>query len=143
MRCNKEDLSNPYNSITIAELSHNRQGLNENIISEANDVLYNISSKNSFEKYDKEICSIKIKDLNNEEQYDKFFTDQHNSANIKLIHQPVPCMYPHTIFRIILNGEIVTFDNYKTGLKKLNKLRIIIKEELASMIYTETLSQSN
>lgn len=142
MRCDAEDLNNPYNSITLAELSHNRRGKERHPMSNPSDVLYNIKSDVNFEKYpDKSICTIKILDLTETHIYDKSFQDSEKIATIKLIHDPLPCMYPHCVFRISYNGEIVTYDNYKQGLKKANKLRNQLKIELASMIVNNTLSQ--
>jgi len=143
MRCTPEKLSNPYNSITISDLSHNRRGNEESPLSESTDVLYNIRPDLDFEKYpDKVVCTIRILDLNNENKYDKSFEDNGDIATIQLIHDPEPCMYPHCIFRILFNGEVVTYDNYKDNIKKANKLRNSLKTELASMIVTETLSQT-
>lgn len=143
MRCAADNLSNPYNSITLSELSHNRGGSNENPISDPDDVLYNIRPDLDFEKYpDKVVCTIRILDLNEQSQYDKSFSDGSNAATIRLIHEPLPCMYPHAVFRILFNEEIVTYKNYKDNLKKANKLRNSLKTELASMIVTQTLSQT-
>lgn len=51
-------------------------------------------------------------------------------------------MYPHSVFRVRLNGEIVTYENYKDTLKKVNKIRNLLKEELASMIRQNQVSQN-
>ncbi len=102
MRCAPDKLSNPYNSITISDLSHNRRGSEENPVSESEDVLYNIRPDIDFEKYtDKVVCTIRILDLNADNKYDKSFTEDGNTATIRLIHEPEPCMYPHCVFRIL------------------------------------------
>jgi len=86
------------------------------------------------------VCTIKILDLTESNQYNKQFTDaKNNSARILLLHDPVPCMFPHCFFRVWYNEEVATMDNKID--KKYNELRNKLKHELASMIYTETLSQ--
>lgn len=52
-------------------------------------------------------------------------------------------MYPHCIFRITLNGDIVTYDNYKETLGKVHKIRNEIREELASMIVRRQVHQAD
>ncbi len=86
------------------------------------------------------ICPIRIKDLSKDGQYEKWFNDEKgNIARIKLLHDPDPCMFPHCIFRVWYNEEIANMDdkNYTRN----RKIKIQIKHELASMIYTQTLSQ--
>ncbi len=94
---------------------------------------------------DKEVCTLRIISLNEKNQYEKEFTQEKNghlaTARIKLIHDPVPCMYPHCIFRIWLNGVVVTFGSYKQTLKKWRKIRTELKQELASMIIQKAVSQ--
>ncbi|MEO6838549.1 MAG: hypothetical protein ABI185_09170 [Ginsengibacter sp.] len=147
-RCRQEDLKNPYLAGTLSELSHNRSGLIEDILCNPDDVLYNIKPEEQDEKYeDLKVCTIRIKDLNNENRYKKTFREIKNgetfNAVIELFHDPIPCMYPHSVFKIWLNGEIVTYQNYKQTLKKVNQIRNSIREELASMVRKKELSQKD
>lgn len=147
-RCKLEDLKNPYRASTLSELSHNRSGLIEDILCNPNDVLYNIEPGGQAEKYEElKVCTIRIKDLNMENKYKKTFSEIKNgetfNAIIELFHDPIPCMYPHSVFRIWLNGEIITYENYKQTLKKMHQIRNSIREELASMIWKKELSQKN
>ena len=148
MRCKPEALKNPYESISITELSHNRAGLQHNILCNPDDVLYSIKSDEPFEKYEGlDVCTLAIKSLNANNQYHKEYSEEKNGQTytgmIKLLHEPVPCMYPHSVFRVWLNGETVTYDNYKQTLKKVTKIRNLLKEELASMIRRNQVSQDD
>ncbi len=146
-RASPEIIENPYKTVTIAELSHNLGGHPEKILSLPEDVLFSIKEEEDFEKYtDKEICTLRIISLNNLNQYDKDFSQEKNgekaTAKIKLLHDPVGCMYPHCVFRVWLNGTIVTYKNYKQTLNKWKKIRTELKQELASMIIHRVISQN-
>jgi len=145
LRCRIDLLKNPYKTISITELSHNRSGLPGDVLCNPDDVLYNILEKNNFEKYELEVCVLDIKNLNEESKYRKAFNETKNGQNyvgvIELIHEPEPCMYPHSVFRIWLNDEKVTYKNYKETLTKVHQIRNSIKEELASMIRQRQVSQ--
>jgi hypothetical protein len=148
MRCKPEVLNNPYKDISITELSHNRSGLSNNILCNPDDVLYSIKENEAFEKYfDMEVCTLEIISLNETEKYKKSFTETKNGNDLtsilEILHEPEPCMYPHSVFRVWLNDEKVTYDNYKTTLKKAHKIRNSIKEELASMIRRRQVSQED
>jgi hypothetical protein len=142
-RCKPEDLLNPYNSISLAEISHNRAGEKLHIVSYENDVLINIVKDLGFERYDNMVvCKIKILDLTANGQYNKSFNDDKgNVAKIMLLHEPEPCMYPHCVFRVWYNEEVAKMDNKQYT--RNNQIRIKLKHELAGMIYTNTLSQIN
>lgn len=138
-RCNAEVLDNPYKSISITELSHNRKGLSSETLSNPDDVLFNINLDETEERYTGlEICTIEIKSLDSNYQYVKNFTESKNNVDhnctFKLIHDPAVCMYPHCVFRVWINNELITYDNYNQTIKKLNKIRAFLKEDLASMI---------
>lgn len=148
MRCPPESLSNPYRSISITELSHNRSGLKSEILCNPEDVLFSILEKEHFEKYaNKEICTLEIVSLNESNNYRKTFKEEKESIEfegiLELLHEPEQCMYPHSVFRVWLNNEIVTYDNHKNTLGKQTKIRNRIKEELASMIIQRRVSQEN
>ncbi|CAN5588655.1 hypothetical protein BH10BAC4_BH10BAC4_19790 [soil metagenome] len=146
-RCKPEELENPYKKISIAELSHNRSGFPLDSLSTAADVLYNINPNNTFERYTNlEICILEIKSLTPQNIYRKQFSetkaDVIYNAIIELRHDPGDCMYPHSVFRVSFNGEIVTYDNYQKTLGKHPKIRNSIKEEIASMIKRRQVSQN-
>lgn len=148
MRCKSDVLVNPYKGMSITELSHNRSGSNNNILCNPDDVLYNIVPENIFEKYEGlEVCILDIKSLNGDKKYRKYFSETKNGQEytgaIELLHEPEPCMYPHSVFRIWVNNEKVTYENYKETLTKVNKIRNSIKEELASMIRKRELRQDD
>lgn len=139
-RCKEEKFLNPYAEISLADVSINRQGNPSCPISEPNDALYNITdSKN--EQYECGIIILEIKEIN--KPYIKKFVDT-DGANIEhtvemeLIHDPLNCMYPHSLFKFRLNGQEVTMLNYESTLKKSNKaisrLRKRCKDELTRMI---------
>lgn len=145
-RCEKSVLENPYEKITIAELSHNRSGEN-NSLSHPKDVLFNISDDTSFETYDGlEICELRIVDLNPYNKYSKNYTETKNQIEyyclFELFHEPEPCMYPHVVFRVTLNGEIIQKGkSYESSIKKLTRIKNSLKEEIASMIVRRQISQ--
>lgn len=146
-RCKPEVLENPYIGISVAEVSHNRSGV-DNVISVEEDVLYNIVPELGVEKHHLSICTLEIKDLNEDSKYHKKFPQEpdpkiDSTATIDLLHDPAPCMYPHSLFRVHLNGELVTLDNYKTTLNKSHQIRSMIKTELAKMILRREVSQEN
>lgn len=143
-RCKSEVLDNPYKAISITELSHNRSGLNSNILCVPDDVLFNIKENEPEERYEGlEICIIEIKYLESNSVYNKTYSETKNSAQfncrIRLIHEPDCCMYPHSVFRVWINDELITYDNYNDTVKKLNKIRSLLKNELASMIIQNAL----
>jgi hypothetical protein len=141
-RCKPEEMTNPYNTISLAEISHNRAGDTQNIISEANDVLYNIVPAAEGERHaDMMVCHIVIKDLDEKGQYDKSFSDDKgNVARMRLLHDPDPCMFPHCVFRVWYNEEVAKMEN--RNYTRNGKIRIQLKHELASMIYTNILTQA-
>lgn len=146
-RCEHDELENPYLKISLVEISHNLGTCGEEVISESHDVLFSIREDEQFEKYsDKEIATIEIKKLNEAGQYKKSFTQIKNGGEvtgyITLIHDPVSCMYPHSIFRIYYNDTCVGFENYRQTLQKANQIRTSIREELAFMLIRKELWQN-
>jgi hypothetical protein len=144
-RCKEEALENPYKVVSLCEVSHNRQGHVNNILSEADDVLYAITGE--AERYtDKKICTLKIVALTNEGAYHKTFHETKNGTEfvgrMKLMHDPDECMYPHSIFRVWLNDEVVDMQNYDVTLKKVNKIRTYLKEDIAAMIVARKVDQN-
>lgn len=150
-RIDANNLINPYLEIKLTDISHNIGTNNGKTISEPEDVLFNISPKFDIEKFtDKIPLALEIKNLNNENQYNKQFNftckeQSDHVANMRLLHHPENCMYPHCVFEIRLNNEEVTFDNYaKTlGVKKLKDLRTMLRDELTSMIRRKAIEQNS
>lgn len=145
-RCTKEEIENPFKSISICELSVNRQGTEENRISLPEDVLVNITSREVPHILAKEICVLVIRDLNPATQtYNKdFFEVKDNrtyTANMTLVHDPHECMYPHSLFRITVDDDVITFANYEDTIKRLKQLRTLLKSELAAMIVQRQITQ--
>jgi hypothetical protein len=138
-RCNPKELENPFQAISLRDISNNLGTNCGNFISEMDDVLFNIVPEDEIEKYTgKVVCVLEIKSLNQNNQYIKNFQEikegNSNDCNMQLLHDPLFCMYPHCVFRIWVNKVVVTKDNYEVTLSKLNKLRTAIRQELATMI---------
>ncbi|HRG00812.1 MAG TPA: hypothetical protein PKZ75_06830 [Bacteroidia bacterium] len=143
-RCTPVELENPFKGISICELSHNRQGLAGNIISQPQDALINITGVGE-NTYDKVVCTLVIRDINEQlGTYCKEFNQEkdktlHN-AKLQLIHEPDNCMYPHCVFRVWLDEELITYDNYNL-VDKLKQIKTQLKSALASMIIQKQISQ--
>jgi hypothetical protein len=138
-RCNHQELENPFKTISLRDISNNLGTNFGKIISEKDDVLFNIVPEDEIEKYaGKVVCNLEIKSLTLNNQYEKNFLEikdgKNNNCTMQLIHDPLHCMYPHCIFRIWVNNIVVTKENYEVTLSKLNKLRTYIRQELATMI---------
>jgi len=147
-RCRPEEIDNPFASISISELSHNRSGPEGQDISRPEDVLYNIQLESELQYHtDKVVCVLRIETLTLEQKYRKQFEETKNdniyTSIMELLHDPESCMYPHCVFRIWVNDVQVTLDNYKENLKKLNVIRNSLKEELAFMIVKKIISQDS
>jgi len=141
-RCKPEYLDNPFGNINLTELSHNRSGFGDQILSDENDVLYSIKIYEEIEIYnDQQISTLEIISLNQENKYCKIFEQMKDGnkiiARMDILHDPEPCMLPHCIFRIWVGDDKITSDNYKVTLKKFNEIRNKIREELTSMIIKE------
>lgn len=146
-RCKPESLQKPYDNISLYDISHNRNFNNEETFKEE-DVFYNIIEDDLRIKYeDLNFVSFFIKKLSPENiTYNKklFFDDI--SMQIVLKHSPAPCMYPHSVFEISIDGIIINKENYKNELGKKNKkyssIRNIIRQELTSLMQTGFLDDS-
>ena len=141
-RCSGDSCKKPYDRISLYSISHNRN-FSDNDTYPKEDVLINIVESEESEKYDSEIVILKIEDLGDQETYIKRLIsrdDKNISAEIKLIHDPLPCMYPHSVFEIFLGGVAVTDENYKKTLGRSNRtmknLRSDIRQELTSIVQT-------
>ena len=146
-RCKPKELENPYATVTpLWDISHNIGTCCGIQLSEESDVLYSIKEDEEVERYDKLTFQLRIKSLNENSIYSKEFVQVKDNINyigkLELIHDPTPCMYPHCIFRIWVNDVKVDRDNYRQGLKKLNKLKNDIRQELSIMIFRGEIDQN-
>lgn len=135
-RAQSDKLETPFKSISLREISSNIGTCNLIEISKPEDVLLNIDINNQFETYENyETYTLEIKELLGNVYIKEFYTEHHKFI-VKLIHDPLPCMYCHCVFRIWFNNEIVTKTNYEStlGKKKFRKIRTKIRQELGSMI---------
>lgn len=138
-RCPNDLLENPFGSITLSDISLNRQGKNTNSpISVPDDVLLNIIEKtgNNVPKYHESIVVLKIKRLLKNNSFKKIITESGNVLYMNLKHDPVPCNYSHTVFELTLNKTIVTYSNYDEtlGKKKYKRIRQDCRLQIAKMI---------
>lgn len=147
-RANESEIDNPYQAISLVDLSHNLGKHNNQQLSVPEDVLFSIKEDEAFEKYEDKIpVAIEIKDLLPTHTYRKEFEQIKNGerhvGKIELKHAPENCMYPHCVFQIFLDEVEVTFKNYKETLKKFNQIRTSMREEFASMLIRHELSQKD
>jgi hypothetical protein len=116
------------------------------VLCNPDDVLFSIRANEDFQNYkEKVVCILEIKNLNSENKYKKQYTQKKDNIDfvgvMELLHDPVPCMYPHCVFRVWINEEIVTIDNRKDTIDKYKEIRTRLKDELASMIWKKQVSQ--
>jgi hypothetical protein len=149
-RCNpnKIDSENPYSDISLFDVSINRQGNPKKPICIDRDVLFNIEGK-GITLYEQGIITLKIKELSNPYNYRKKFQESFPNSeddkiyivNMELIHKPLQCMFPHSVFQFTFENVAVTKENYGNGFGKsnrtLSKLRQKCKAELLGMIIKE------
>lgn len=150
-RAPEQLIENPFGTISLADLSHNIGTNHGRKISKMEDVLYSIKEEEDFIKYPEEVISLKFISLNDQDTYDKIYTDTKNDqlkVRIRFLHDPVECMYPHCVFQFFVfdnpdhEGMEVTFQNYKRtlGQNKFRRLRTRLRQELAKMIIRESIS---
>lgn len=142
-RCTSTDCVKPYSRKNLYDISHNRN-FNNSEDYPAVDVLYNIDKDDERQHYDdQEFITLKIRDINGKHTFVKNIKSEDDiSINIQIIllHKPVPCMYTHSAFEILLNNLPITKENYNSTLGKKNRtyknLRYIVRQELSLMIQT-------
>lgn len=149
-RCNSDQCTKPYHSISLYDVSHNRN-FNDKINYPKEDVLFNIDK--SSEKHiieNKEISISVIKSVSENFTFEKKIISTEDPdlyVEIKLIHSPIACMYPHCAFQISLNGIVITRDNYNNTLNKrsvkFKNLRRDIRLELTSIIYSSIIDNDS
>jgi len=150
-RSKPENLTKPYDNISLRDISHNRN-FNDDIAYPMNDVLFNTDLDDDREIYEGlEVVLLVITELQNETTFKKEIIYSQNLEDIKVMiklkHDPIPCMYPHSVFEISVNNEIVNQNNYNSILGKKNKtysnLRSEIRQELTSMIQNRVVDSSS
>lgn len=149
-RCNINQLKKPYQSISLYDISHNRNFNNKKKYPKE-DVLFDINREtDSVHIENKEISISTIKSINENRTFEKkIISDEDTNliACIKLIHSPVSCMYPHCSFQISLNDVVVTKENYSRTLnknpRKFKNLRREIRLELTSIIYSSIIDNNS
>tara|TARA_R110002095_G_scaffold74807_4_gene63785 strand:- start:1139 stop:1714 length:576 start_codon:yes stop_codon:yes gene_type:complete len=140
-RCKLGQCSKPYLSISLYDVSHNRN-FNDSKLYPKEDVLFDINENTDIEQIENKDISISvIKSLSQNNTFEKEIISDDDPdiiVNIKLIHSPVPCMYSHCAFQISLKDDIITKENYSKTLGKKPKvyknLRRDIRIELTSII---------
>lgn len=148
-RCKSDECSKPYDKISLYDISHNRNFCN-NQEYRRDDVLYNIIENDQRQQYQNfDTTVLKIQSLQDNTTYFKEIVSQENpdlSVTIKLIHDPIPCMYPHSVFEVSVNGDTINSENYNSLLNKKNRtfknLRSDIRQELTSIIQTGLIDSS-
>ncbi len=148
-RSKPDNLLKPYDNISLCDISHNRNFNSPNLYSKEY-VLFNINEHDEIEQYNGfEVITFKIINLNSEITYKKEIIshlDDSLRVLIILVHRPEPCMYPHSVFEVILNSTIIDRLNYKKTLGKDNRtfsfLRTTIRQYLTSMVQTGLIDAS-
>lgn len=149
-RCKSGECSKPYDKISLYDISHNRNFCNPEEYRKE-DVLYNIIENDPRQRYiDLDTVVLEIRNLLDNITYYKEIVSRENPnirAGIRLVHDPIPCMYPHSVFEITINGVLINRENYDLLLNKRNKtfknLRSDIRQELTSIIQTGLIDPSN
>lgn len=153
-RCKPENLKKPYDIISLYDISHNRN-FNEDIV-KSESVYFNILENVPIEKYTElNHVTLLISQLSNNTTFYKKISKKNNQeidfvVEITLKHDPVPCMYPHSVFEIRLNNEVICKENYNSTLnlkkgenkKILSDLRSEIRQELTSIIQSGLINDS-
>ncbi len=154
-RCKAEERENPFDSISLVDLSLNRGGDEDFEFSVPRDVLFNTNptEKKMQQLFDDEVVvELEIMELNSKAQYKKKFYEPELDQNeeksndqfcceIFLRHKPDKCNYSHCAFEFYFKGELVTWSNYTKTLGKKNsetsKIRTKCKFEISRMIIKE------
>lgn len=145
-RCSQGKKANPFDGISLVDLSVNRSGHADNLLSKPNDVLLNTDPANGKGQIlNEEIVCLRIAELNEYGQYIKENSNEKdvngtkitNTCLIHLKHKIEECNYAHCAFEIYFNGIEMTYKNYDKNLKKDTLLRTWCKLEIVKMIVRE------
>ena len=150
-RCNIEECTKPYQKLSkLYDISHNRN-FSDSESFPKEDVLFDIRIHNTREIIpDKHINVSIIKSLSDNHTFERNFESVDDSSvivYIKLIHNPLPCMFSHCVFEISINDIVISDENFATTLGKDNKLnknlRRDIRQELTSIIYSNIVDSNS
>lgn len=151
-RCKPGQCSKPYQAISLYDISHNRN-FNDRATYQKDDVLFDIDESTNVQFIvNKDISTSIIKSLSQNKTFEKKIVSDNNgstlTANIKLIHSPLPCMYSHCAFEVSLDKTVITKGNYSNTLGKRNpkaykNLRRDIRIELTSIIYSSIIDNDS
>jgi hypothetical protein len=140
-RCPEKYRYNPFDTISLSDISVNRRGPDENtILSEPEDVLLNFNLENQKGEIitDEVVSALEIKELDSNMEYLKTEEVDGASCKIHLKHDKIECNYSHSAFKIFFNGdELDSFKKYSDSLKKHSILKTWCKNELSKMIIKE------
>ncbi len=114
-RCKENECLKPYDKISLYDISHNRNfGSPEDYPKE--DVFYNILEDDPQQVYPNlSFTILTLKNIENEQTFKKeviSLDDTDLKALIWLKHDPLPCMYTHSVFEVSVNKIIVNKENY-------------------------------
>ena len=150
-RCNIEECTKPYQKLSkLYDISHNRN-FGNNISFPKDDVLFDINPHSEQEIIpNKHVNVSTIKALSKNNTFEKSIQSDDDPSvvlSIKLLHDPLPCMYSHCVFEISLNEVVITDENFASTLGKSNKqnknLRRDIRQELTSIIYSNIIDSNS
>ena len=147
-RCPESVREKPFSAISLIDISVNREGpASMAPLCQPEDVLFNFNPtcKQPGERITGEIAvELVIKELAPNLTYEKATTETTGTTEtpvftcvIRLLHKKEVCNYAHCAFELRLDGEEVTFANYKQSLGTkgpiFSKLRDWCRQELGKM----------
>lgn len=146
-RCLEKDKENPFLTISLVDVSVNRSGPPDNILSVPGDVLFNTSpgKYGDTERLNMAVTPLQITELTENNNYIKRQTivkelknqPNEHTCSINLRHKKEECMYPHCAFEIYYDDIELTFENHDDLIGRNKHLRTWCKNELAKMIIKE------
>lgn len=135
------DHSNPatnvYDKKPLFDISHNIGTSTGIEISKPEDVLLCIVGE--MKNYEGKIpTTIVLSNVNDDGIYSEERTEPDvGHVRLELKHDPLPCMYPHCVIRIIVDEvELLSKNDYKQHLQKKKKLKHWVRQQLGVMIMT-------
>lgn len=137
--------------ISLAHLSVNRSGTEENMISDESDARHFIDADGNYQKFEGQIDRLAVAESGLEDGQVKSYSEKYEvngkeevaHARVMLRHDPEPCNYAHSTFEFDLNGvRMVVFpkdeSTYSGGLGKgakyVRRLRTAIRDDISKMI---------
>ena len=150
-RCNIEECVKPYQKLNkLYDISHNRNF--GNVVNfPKDDVLFDINPDSALQIIPNKYINVSvIKSLSINKTYEKSIPSENGPdifIHIKLLQDPLPCMYSHCVFQISINEVIITDENFSTTLGRGNviqkNLRRDIRQELTSIIYSNIIDTNS